>query len=95
MAAYVIVDSVITDKPVFDDYLQQVPSIVETHGGKYLARGGAIQVVQGDWTPNRIVVVEFDSTEQAQAWQDSPEYADLKAMLNSSSNTSVIIVEGV
>ena len=95
MAAYVIVDSVITDKPVFDDYLQQVPSIVEAHGGKYLARGGAIQVVQGDWTPNRIVVVEFDSTEQAQAWQNSPEYADLKAMLNSSSNTSVIIVEGV
>ena len=95
MAAYVIVDSVITDQSVFDDYLQQVPAIVESHGGKYLARGGAIEVVQGDWTPNRIVVVEFDSVERARGWQDSPEYVELKAMLNRSSNTSVVITEGV
>ena len=95
MAAYVIVDSVITDQSVFDDYLQQVPAVVESHGGKYLARGGAIEVVQGDWTPNRIVVVEFDSVERARGWQDSPEYVELKAMLNRSSNTSVVITEGV
>ena len=90
-----IVDSVITDQSVFDDYLQQVPAVVESHGGKYLARGGAIEVVQGDWTPNRIVVVEFDSVERARGWQDSPEYVELKAMLNRSSNTSVVITEGV
>ena len=95
MAAYVIVDSVVTDQSVFDDYLQQVPAVVESHGGKYLARGGAIEVVQGDWTPNRIVVVEFDSVERARGWQDSPEYVELKAMLNRSSNTSVVITEGV
>ncbi len=95
MAAYVIVESVITDQAVFDDYLERVPPVVAAHGGKYLARGGATQVVQGDWTPNRIVVMEFDSAERVRAWQDSPDYTELKAMLNRSSNTNLIIVEGV
>ena len=95
LAAYVIIDSVITDQAVFDDYLEQVPAVVETHGGRYLARGGAIEVVQGDWTPNRIVVIEFDSVELARGWQDSPDYAELRAMLNRSSKTSVIITEGI
>ena len=54
-----------------------------------------MKVVQGDWAPNRIVVMEFDSAEQAQAWPDSPDYVDLKAKLNQSSNTSIIIVDGV
>ena len=95
MAAYVMIDSVITDQAVFDDYLEQVPAVVEAHGGRYLARGGAIEVVQGDWTPNRIVVIEFDSVELARGWQDSPDYAELRAMLNRSSKTSVIITEGI
>ena len=95
MAAYVIVDSVITDQAVFDDFLEQVPAVVEAHGGKYLARGGAIEIVQGDWTPNRIAIVEFESVELARGWQDSPDYAELRAMLNRSSNTSVIITEGI
>ena len=90
-----IVDSVITDSAIFDDFLKRAPSVVEAHGGKYLARGGAMKVVQGDWAPNRIVVMEFDSAEQAQAWPDSPDYVDLKAKLNQSSNTSIIIVDGV
>lgn len=95
MAAYVIVDSVITDQAVFDDFLEQVPAMVEAHGGKYLARAGAIDIVQGDWTPNRIAIVEFESVELARGWQDSPDYAELRAMLNRSSNTSVIITEGI
>ncbi len=95
MAAYVIVDSVITDQAVFDDFLEQVPAVVEAHGGKYLARGGAIEIVQGDWTPNRIAIVEFESVELARGWQDSPDYAELRAMLNRSSKTSVIITEGI
>ena len=95
MAAYVIVDSVITDQAVFDDFLEQVPAMVEAHGGKYLARSGAIDIVQGDWTPNRIAIVEFESVELARGWQDSPDYAELRAMLNRSSNTSVIITEGI
>ena len=95
MAGYVIVDAEVTDQAVFSDYLERVPAVVASHGGKYLVRGGATEVVQGDWAPNRIVVVEFDNVEQARGWQNSPDYAELRAMLNRSSNTNVIIAEGM
>lgn len=95
MAAYVIIDSEVTDEAVFGRFLDQAPAIVKAHGGKYLARAGAIEVVQGNWTPRRLVVIEFDSVERARGWQDAPDYADLRQMLNRSSNTDVVIVEGV
>ena len=96
MAGYAIVDTAeVTDQAVFDEYIERVPAVVEAHGGKYLVRGGAMEIVQGDWSPRRIVVMEFDSVEQARAWQDSPDYAELKQMLNDCSNTGVILVEGV
>ena len=95
MAVYFIVDSEITDQAVFSDYAARAPAVMLAHGGKYLARGGATEVVQGDWTPNRVVVVEFDNVEQVRAWQDSPDYVELKAILNKSSNTNIIVVEGV
>ena len=52
-------------------------------------------MVQGDWNPHRIVIVAFDSVDQARGWQEAPDYAELRAMLNRSSNTSVIITEGL
>lgn len=95
MAAYVLIDSEITDPPVYNRFLEAARPVVEAHGGRYLVRGGATHVVQGNWTPRRPVVIEFDSVEQAKAWQDAPDYADLKRMLNRSSNTDVVIVEGM
>ena len=58
-------------------------------------RGGATEVMDGDWVPDRIVVVEFDSVEQARAWLTSPEYTDIKKIRMKAANASVIIVEGV
>ena len=52
--------------------LDQVPAIVKAHGGKYLVRGGTHEVIRGDWTPDRLVVLEFDTVEQAKAWQNAP-----------------------
>ena len=95
MAAYVIIDSEVTDPPVFRRFLETAPAVAEAHGAKYLVRAGAFEVVQGTWAPRRLVVLEFDSMAQAKAWQDAPDYADLKQMLNRCSNTDVVIVEGV
>ena len=58
-------------------------------------QGGAPQVVRGGWTPHRLVVIEFDSVEQAKKWQSAPDYADLRDKLNKVSRTDVVIVEGV
>lgn len=95
MAAYVIIDAKVTDDSAFRTHLDRVPAIVKAHGGRYLVRGGAHEVIRGNWTPDRLVVLEFDCVQQARAWQDASDYADLREQLNRFSETNVVIVEGV
>ena len=95
MAAYVIVESDITDHESFVALADQFPPLVRANGGKYLARGGATEVVQGNWTPPRLVLLEFDSVERVQAWLASQEGAELRQKIDQCSNTNIVIVEGV
>lgn len=95
MAAYVIVDVNVTDPETFDRYRQQVPPTIEAYGGRYIVRGGAMETVEGDWSPKRVVVLEFPSVEQAKAWWSSEEYREPKALRQKSADTQMIIVEGV
>ena len=68
---------------------------VEGHGGKFIARGGAIDVVEGDWTPSRLTLLKFDGVEQAKAWLNSSEYTALNELRTNSSNINMVIVEGL
>ena len=96
MKGYAVIDTAdVRDRALFGEYVERVPAVVESHGGRYLVRGGAMESVQGDWRPGRLVVVEFDSVDLARAWQESPDYAELRRMLNASTDTSVVLVEGV
>jgi uncharacterized protein (DUF1330 family) len=95
MAAYVIVDLTVTDLPTMEEYRKQVPATLAKYGGRFLVRGGAHQTVEGDWKPNRIVVLEFPSMEQAKRWYDSEEYRDPKAMRLRAGRANMIMVEGV
>ena len=72
MAGYVIVHDEIHDQALFAQFRERVAATFEAYGGRYLVRGGAIEVMDGDWNPDRIVVVEFDSVDQAKAWFTSP-----------------------
>ena len=80
---------------MFDGLVRRAPAMVAAYGGKYLVRGGAMEVVQGDWIPRRLVVIEFDSVARAMEWQNSSGYAEFREMLNRSSRTSIVLVEGV
>ena len=95
MAGYVIVNDKITDGAVFAGFRERIAATVEAHGGRYLVRGGVAEVVEGDWVPDRIVILEFDDVDRARAWLDSPEYAELKAIRVRSADASVIVVDGV
>ncbi len=95
MAGYVIVDTEITDMDVYSEFIERVPALVESYGGKFIVRGGAVEVLQGDWKPSRLVVLEFESAEKAADWENSPEFAELKAFRDSASNSNVIIIDGV
>ena len=95
MTGYVITDVEITDADRYAEFLQKVTGTVESFGGKFVARGGAIDVVEGDWNPNRIALLEFDSVERAKEWLSSPEYNELNELRTSSSNINMVVFEGV
>ena len=95
MAAYVIADVEITDESLYGQFLEKVTATVEGHGGKFVARGGALDVISGDWMPKRVALLEFGSVEQAHAWLSSPDYTALDDIRTRSSNINMVVVEGL
>ena len=95
MAGYVITDVEITDPKLFAEFRAKLDPTIEAHGGKFIVRGENIKIIQGDWSPNRLVVVKFPDFEAAMTWSQSPEFVELKDILDRSSNTDIIIIEGV
>ena len=94
MPVYLIIDITVIDQDVYEEYVERVPAVVEQYGGRYLVRGGEVAVLTGDWHPQRIVVVEFDSSEQVQAFYASAEYQALAPLREQSTNSRAILVEG-
>ena len=94
MAAYIIVEYVVTDEAAFAEFSKRTAAAVESHGGKYLVRG-AVEVLDGDWTPERMVVVEFEDGDRARAWLDSSDYHELRALRQTATKASVVYAEGV
>ena len=95
MAAYVLIDVEITDQATFAELRERAPAVLEAHGGRFLVRGGAAEVVQGDWTPHRLVLLAFESVERARAWWNSREHSELRVRLDRCSKATTTIVEGV
>ena len=95
MSAYLVVQIDVTDPERYDQYRKMVPSSLEQYGGKFLIRGGPVETLEGSWHPSRFVVIEFDNTEQAKAWWSSAEYRPAKELRQQTSNTEMILVEGV
>ena len=94
MSAYIIADVEVTDPEKFEEYRKLVPPTIEAFGGRYMVRGGAIDSLEGDWQPTRLVVIEFDDAVRAKAWHGSELYAPAKALREASSNTRMIVVDG-
>jgi len=95
VAAYVIAHVDVRDPVRYEDYRRMVTPTLTAYGGRFIARGGAVTILEGDWRPNRLVIVEFPSVERAQAWWNSPEYAPAKALRQATSVGSLVILEGV
>jgi len=91
---YVIVDIHVLDQVKFEKYKQLAASSIAHYGGNYVARGGKIETIEGGWTPQRLVIVEFPSVEQAKVWYDSPEYTPARKLREESARSKLLIVEG-
>jgi uncharacterized protein (DUF1330 family) len=95
MSAYVIVDVEINNHEDYEEYKKLTPASITAYDGSFIVRGGASQVLEGDWTPGRIVVLEFPNVDRAKQWWNSAEYAAAKSIRHRTAKTRMIVVEGV
>lgn len=94
MKGYVLLDGEVLDRDAFAEFVPRIAEAVEAHGGRFLARGGAVEVIEGDWTPHRIVIIEFESFERARGYLRSPEYAALQGLRQRAMRSRAMVVEG-
>jgi uncharacterized protein (DUF1330 family) len=95
MSAYVIADVKVLNPETYKEYVKQSPSSIAAHGGRFLARAGKAEALEGDVAPNRVVILEFPSYERAKEWWNSEMYRLPKALRQSASEGSFVLVEGV
>jgi uncharacterized protein (DUF1330 family) len=95
MTAYLIVETDITDPEQYEHYKAASPGAIAAHGGRFVVRGGDLAVLEGDWTPKRLVVVEFDDLETAKRFYESPEYQAAIKLREGAANLNMVAVEGV
>ena len=95
MSAYVIANVDIRDPAIYAEYIKLTPVTIAAFGGRFIARGGKSERLEGDMPANRIVILEFDTYEQAKAWYDCEGYRAARAVRQSASVGTLILVDGV
>ena len=95
MPAYIIVEIEITNPVGYEEYKRLAGPGVANYGGKYIVRAGACKTLEGDWHPQRIVVLQFENMERAKEWLNCPEYAEPRKMRHRTAKTRMILVEGL
>jgi len=95
MPAYLIVNMDIHDPEKFEEYKKTASPITVAFGGRYLARGGSAETLEGEWVGKRMVLIEFESMERAREWWNSEEYSRVKGLRHQSAHTQMILLEGV
>jgi uncharacterized protein (DUF1330 family) len=95
MSAYIIVEIEITDPVGYEEYKKQAAATVHKYGGKYIVRGGKTEVLEGDWKPKRIVILEFPTMDRAREWLNSKEYREPRKKRHRTAKTNMLVIEGV
>ncbi len=95
MPAYVIVEIDIVDPVGYEEYKKLAGATVEKYGGKYIVRGGPVEMLEGDWNPKRIVILEFESMQRAKEWLNCEEYREPRKMRHRTAKTKMVLVEGL
>jgi uncharacterized protein (DUF1330 family) len=92
--AYVLANVTVKDPVRYEDYRRLVTGTLAKYGGRFIARGGNVEVLEGDWRPNRLVIVEFPSMDHARQWWHSPEYTEARLIRQATSEGTLILLEG-
>ena len=95
MPAYLISQIDVHDPAGYEDYRKLVGASLAKYGGKFVARGGRIDVLEGDWRPRRVVICEFESLERARQWYESPGYRPAMDIRRKTSYAKIMVVDGI
>ena len=95
MPAYLISQIEVHDAQGYEEYRKLVGASLSKYGGKFVARGGKIDVLEGNWSPKRVVICEFESLARAREWYGSPEYKPAMDIRQKTSDAKIIVVDGL
>jgi uncharacterized protein (DUF1330 family) len=95
MAAYIIVEIEITDPVGYEEYKKQAAATVHKYDGKYIVRGGKAEILEGNWKPKRIVILEFPTVTRAKEWLTCEEYREPRKLRHRTAKTNMLVIEGV
>jgi uncharacterized protein (DUF1330 family) len=93
-SAYILANVEVTDPRQYEEYKRLSTLAMQAHGAEVCVRGGAVQVLEGDWTPSRTVLLKFPSLEKARAFYDSPEYGAAKKAREGAAVMRMVLIEG-
>ena len=95
MPAYVIVEVEVTDPERYEQYRAATPATIAAAGGRFLVRGGELTVLEGEWQPSRLVVLEFEDLAAAERWYESEAYQAAKRLREGGASMRMVAVQGV
>jgi uncharacterized protein (DUF1330 family) len=94
MKAYLVVDLTVNDFAGFRKYIAEIPAFIAKHSGKYIVQGAQPTTIEGDWKPERMVILEFPERERAEAFLGDPEIQDLFKVRHATTRSKVVFVDG-
>jgi uncharacterized protein (DUF1330 family) len=94
MKAYLVLDLTVHDVRAFLPYVEAIPAFIAKHGGRYVVQGAKPTVMEGDWAPKRLVVLEFPARAAAEAFLADPECQDLFRIRHSTTTSKLVLVDG-
>ena len=95
MSAYLVFDIDVKDPEAYKEYVRLARPTVAQYGGRVLALSDHVESLEGEWNPRRVVIIEFDSTDAARAWTDSPDYGRAKPIRHRTAKSNVVVVPGL
>ena len=93
--AYIIAQATVSNSEQYEGYKALAGAAVAKYGGQYIVRGGATHLLEGDWAPPRLVILEFESVEQAKRFYASPEYRAARQQRQGAAQMNMLVVEGL
>lgn len=94
MKAYLVLDLSIHDIEAFQEYIAGVPAFIEKHGGRYIVQGAEPTTMEGDWAPERMVILEFPARQNAEAFLNDPDFQDLLEVRHKAATSKLVLVDG-